>query len=78
LTRQVVDDFDWCKSVIIKEVSVSTQHAELQSEAATMVWASAFGDHGQVRGRQAPVPRQFVLAQVHRHRCSPPVLNARA
>ena len=53
LTCQVVDDFDWCKPVIIKEVPVSTQHAELQSKAATMVWASAFSDHGQVRGRQA-------------------------
>ena len=78
LTRQVVDDSDWCIPVIIKEVPVSTQHAELQSKAATMVWASAFGDHGQVRGRQAPVPRQFVLARVCRQRCSPLVLNGRA
>ena len=78
LTRQVADDFYWRVPVIIKEVPVSTQHAELQSEAATMVWASAFGGHGQVRGRQAPVPRQFVLGRVRQHRCSPPVLNGRA
>lgn len=41
--------------------------AELQGEAATMVGAAALGDHGQVRGRQAPVPREFILARINRN-----------
>ena len=69
LTRQVIDDLDRRVPVVVEEAAVGAQHAELQGEAATMVGAAACGDHGQIRRRQAPVPRQFVLARIVR-RCS--------
>lgn len=62
LARKVVDDFDRSKSVVVEEAAVQTHNAELQGEAAAMVGATAFSDHGQVRRGQAPVPHALVLA----------------
>ena len=64
LAREMIDDLDGSVPVVVKEAAVRAQHAELQGKAATMVGATTRGDHGQIRGRQAPVPRQFVLARI--------------
>ena len=68
LAGEVVDDLDRRMPVVIEKAAVGAKHAELQGKAATMVGAAASGDLGQISGRQAPVPREFVLARVGRHR----------
>ena len=75
LAGEVVDDLDRRVPVVIEKAAVGAKHAELQGEAATMVGTAASGDLGQIRGRQAPVPREFVLARVGRHRQPPPGLR---
>jgi hypothetical protein len=72
LAREMVDDLDGCAAVVVEESAVRAQHAKLDSETAAVIGAAAFGNHGQVRRRQAPVPRQFVLAGIkgRRHRRS--------
>jgi hypothetical protein len=64
LTREMIDDLDGSVPVVVKEAAVRAQHAELQGKAATLIGATTRGDRGQIRGRQAPVPRQLVLAWI--------------
>jgi len=64
LTREMIDDLDGSVPVVVKEAAVRAQHAELQGKAATLISAAARGDRGQIHGRQAPVPRQLVLARI--------------
>ena len=67
----MVDDLDRRVPVVIEKVAPGTQHAELQGETALMVGAAALGDYGQIRRCQAPVPCQFALARIDRHRRPP-------
>jgi len=71
LAREVVDDLDRGVPVVVEEAAVETHDAELQGEATAMIRPAALGDHGQVRGHQAPVPRQVVLARIRRQHPSP-------
>ena len=64
LARQVVDDPHRGLAVIVEEAAVRAQPAELDGEAAAVVVAAALVGHGQVRGRQAPAPRELVLVRV--------------
>jgi hypothetical protein len=68
LAGEVIDDLDRRVPVIFEQATVDAEYAELQREAAAMVSAAAGGDHGEVGRRQAPVPRQFVLAWIGRQR----------
>ena len=71
LARQVVDDLDRGLPVIVEEAAMQGHDAELEGETAALVGTAALGDHGQVRGRQAPVPRQVVLARIKWQHPSP-------
>ena len=68
LAREVVDDLNRRAAVVVQKTAVRAQPAELDGEAAAVIGTAAFGDHGQVFWRQAPMPRQFVLARVGRRR----------
>ena len=71
LAREMVDDRQRRRPVIIEEAAVRAQHAELQSKAPAMVVAAAARDFGEVRRRQAPMPGQFVLAGIGRQGAAP-------
>jgi hypothetical protein len=64
----VIDDLDRRTAVVVEETAVRTQPAELDGETAAVIGTAAFCDHGQVFWRQAPMPRQFVLARVEARR----------
>ena len=64
LAGQMVDDLDRRVPVVVEEAAVGAQHAELQGETPAMIGTAALGDDRQIRRRQAPVPRQFVLARI--------------
>jgi hypothetical protein len=43
---------------------MDANHAQLKRKPSAMVIAAAPNDLGQIRSRQAPIPREFVLARV--------------
>ena len=64
LAREVVDDLDRRLPVIVEKAAMGAKHAQLQREPSAMVVAAAPNDLGQICRRQAPMPREFVLARV--------------
>lgn len=48
LAREVVDDLDRRTAVVVEETAVRAQPAELDGEAATVIWAAARRDYGEV------------------------------
>lgn len=64
LARQVIDDPQRRLPVIVEEPAMGAHHTELQRKTAFVIGTPALTYLPQVGRRQAPVPREFVLARI--------------
>lgn len=77
LAREMIDDRQRDRAVIVQEPAVCAQHAKLQREPPAMVVAAAARDLREIRRRQAPMPRQFVVAGIGGQDAAPAAVQRR-
>jgi len=77
LAREMVDDRQRRRTVIVEEPAVRAQHAELQRKSPAMIIAAAARDFGKIRRRQAPMPRQFIFAGIGQQGTAPASVQRR-